>query len=49
MGTINSTLSYHIHFYKFSANGNFNITFLDEIARQADHEKSSYRQHKCAN
>ena len=40
---------YHTIFYKFQTNWDYNITFLDEIAGQADHEKSSYRQNKCTN
>ena len=36
-------------FYEYATNWDYNITFLDEIARQADHEKSGYRQNKCAN
>ena len=40
---------YHTIFYKFQTNWDYNITFLDEIAGQADHEKGSYTQNKCTN
>lgn len=35
--------------YEYSISVDYNITFLNEIARQADHKKGSYRQNKCAN